>query len=77
VLADQPAHRFEFAFTPTHGSWLSTSLRASSPNLLAQSCAHIRAESKRELKDRIVAAMDYFNADPVVHSWAYKLEKAA
>jgi transposase len=22
-LADQPAHRFEFTFTPTHGSWLN------------------------------------------------------
>ena len=22
-LADQPAHRFEFTFTPKHGSWLN------------------------------------------------------
>jgi hypothetical protein len=38
---------------------------------------HIRVASKRELKDRIMAAMDYFNHDPVVHTWTYKLEKAA
>jgi hypothetical protein len=24
-----------------------------------------------------MAAMDYFNQEPVVHTWAYKLDKAA
>jgi hypothetical protein len=24
-----------------------------------------------------MAAMDYFNQDPVVHTWTYKLDKAA
>jgi hypothetical protein len=24
-----------------------------------------------------MAAMDYFNRDPVVHTWTYKLDKAA
>jgi hypothetical protein len=24
-----------------------------------------------------MAAMDYFNHEPVVHTWAYKLDKAA
>jgi hypothetical protein len=38
---------------------------------------HIRVASKQELKDRIMAAMDYFNQEPVVHTWAYKLDKAA
>ena len=73
-LADQPAHRFEFTFTPKHGSWLSWS-RAS---FVARSVLrHIRVASKQELKDRIMAAMDYFNQEPVVHTWAYKLDKAA
>ena len=34
-LADQPAHRFEFTFTPKHGSWLnlvSSATSASRPN---------------------------------------------
>jgi hypothetical protein len=26
---------------------------------------------------RLMAAMDYFNRDPVVHTWTYKLDKAA
>jgi hypothetical protein len=32
---------------------------------------------KHELKDRIMAAMDHFNQDPVVHTWSYKLDQAA
>jgi hypothetical protein len=24
-----------------------------------------------------MAAVDYFNGDPVVHTWTYKLDKAA
>ena len=38
---------------------------------------HIRVESKQELKDRIMAAMDQFNRHPVVHTWSYKLDQAA
>ena len=36
---------------------------------------HIRVESKQELKDRIMAAMDELH--PVVHTWSYKLDQAA
>jgi transposase len=75
-LADQPAHRFEFTFTPTHGSWLNL-IEGFFSKLARSVLRHIRVTSKQELKDRIMAAMDYFNAEPVVHSWAYKLEKAA
>jgi hypothetical protein len=38
---------------------------------------HIRVASKQELKDRIIAAMDYFNQQPVVHTFSFKLDKAA
>jgi hypothetical protein len=38
---------------------------------------HIRVASKQELKDRLIAAVDYFNRDPVVHTWTYKLDRAA
>jgi hypothetical protein len=38
---------------------------------------HNRVDSKQELKDRITAAMDYFNQNSVVHTWSYKLKKAA
>ena len=38
---------------------------------------HIRVSSKQELKERLMAAVDYFNDDPVVHTWTYNLDKAA
>ena len=44
---------------------------------LFQLTRHIRVASKQELKDRLMAAVDYFNNDPVVHTWTYKLDKAA
>ena len=37
---------------------------------------HIRVESKEELKDRLMAAMDYFNQEPVVPTWSYGLDRA-
>jgi hypothetical protein len=37
---------------------------------------HIRLASKQELKDRIMAAMDHLNRDPVVHTWSYNLDNA-
>ena len=36
-----------------------------------------RVSSKQELKERLIAAMDHFNEDPVVHTWTHKLDKAA
>jgi transposase len=73
-LADQPAHRLEL--TPKHGSWLN--LVEGFFSKLARSVLRlIRVASKQELKDRLMAAMDYFNGDPVVHTWTYKLDKAA
>src|SRR4249920_2473770 len=75
-LADQPVHRFEFTFTPKHGSWLNL-VEGFFSKLARSVLRHIRVASKQELKDRIMAAMDYFNQEPVVHTWAYKLDKAA
>ena|SRR5215216_2238782 len=75
-LADQPEGRFEFTFTPTHGSWLNL-IEGFFSKLARSVLRHIRISSKQELKDRLMAAMDYFNADPVVHTWTYKLDRAA
>ena len=73
-LADQPAHRFEFTFTPKHGSWLNL-VEGFFSKLARSVLRHIRVASKQELKDRIMAAMDYFNQEPVVHTWAYNLTR--
>ena len=75
-MAEQPAGRFEFTFTPKHGSWLN--LVGGFFSKLARSILrHIRVASKQELKDRLMAAVDYLNNDPVVHTWTYKLDRAA
>jgi transposase len=75
-LADQPAGCFEFTFTPKHGSWLNL-VEGFFSKLARSVLRHIRVTSKQELKDRIMAAMDHFNRDPVVHTWSYKLDQAA
>src|SRR3984885_8339237 len=75
-LADQPAGRFEFTFTPTHGSWLNL-VEGFFSKLAPSVLRHIRVASRQELKDRIMAAMDEFNRHPVVHTWSYRLNKAA
>jgi transposase len=75
-LADQPAHRFEFVFTPKHGSWLNL-IEGFFSKLARSVLRHIRVVSKQELKDRLMAAMDHFNQNPVVHTWTYKIDNAA
>ena len=75
-LAEQPAGRFEFTFTPRHGSWLNL-VEGFFSKLARSILRHMRVASKQELKDRLIAAVDHFNEDPVVHTWTYKLDKAA
>ena len=75
-LAEQPVGRFEFIFTPKHGSWLNL-VEGFFSKLARSVLRHIRVASKQELKDRIMAAMDEFNRNPVVHTWSYKLDRAA
>ena len=74
-LAARPG-RFQFTFTPKHGSWLNL-VEGFFSKLARSVLRHIRVASKQELKDRIMAAMDHFNDNPVVHTWSYKLKKAA
>jgi transposase len=75
-LANQPAGRFEFTFVPKHGSWLNL-IEGFFSKLARSVLRHIRVTSRQELKERLMHAIDYFNHDPVVHSWTYKLDKAA
>ena len=75
-LAERPAGRFEFTFTPKHGSWLNL-VEGFFSKLARSVLRHIRVASKQQLKDRIMAAMDEFNRHPVVHTWSYKLDQAA
>ena len=63
-------------FTPKHGSWLNLVERFFS-KMARSVLRHIRVASKQELKDRIVAAIDDLNREPIVHAWTYKLNEAA
>ena len=74
-LANQPVGRFQFTFTPTHGSWLNL-IEGFFSKLTRSVLRHIRVESKAELKNRLMAAMEYFNQEPVVHTWSYGLDRA-
>ena len=68
-MARGPAgDRFRFTFTPKHGSWLNLAEGFFS-KLARSSLRHIRVVSKQELNDRIMAALDLINRDPVVHEW--------
>jgi transposase len=75
-LAAQPAGRFAFTFTPKHGSWLNL-IEGFFSKLARSFLRHIRVASKQELKERIMAAIDNVNRQPVVHTWSYMLNKGA
>jgi transposase len=75
-LATRPKGRFEFTFTPKHGSWLNL-VEGCFSKLARSVLRHIRVDSKQELAERILAAVEDINQQPVVHTWSYKLEKAA
>jgi transposase len=71
-LATVP-NRFEFIFTPTHGSWLNIieSLFAKMAKTFLRA---IRVDSKDELKQRILKWVEEVNETPVVFRWKYGLD---
>jgi transposase len=75
-LAARPAGRFEFTFTPKHGSWLNL-IEGFFSKFARSVLRHIRVTSKRELRERIMAGIEDVNRHPVVHTWSYKLTEAA
>jgi len=69
-------NRFEFVFTPKHGSWLN--LIESFFGKMAKSMLRgIRVSSKQELKDRILLYLDEVNQEPVIPHWKYKINTAS
>ncbi len=71
-LATVP-NRFEFTFTPAHGSWLN--LIESFFGKMAKALLRgIRVASKEELRARIEMYLHEVNEEPVVFRWKYKLE---
>ena len=71
-LATVPG-RFEFVFTPKHGSWLNM-VEGFFSKMTKQMLRGIRVKSKAELVDRIYLYFEEVNADPVVFHWKYHLD---
>ena len=71
-LATVPG-RFEFVFTPKHGSWLNM-VEGFFSKMTRQMLRGIRVKSKAELADRIYRYFEEVNADPVVFHWKYNLD---
>ena len=65
--------RFEFVFTPKHGSWLNIieSLFAKMAKTFLRS---IRVDTKDELKQRILKWIEEINESPIVFRWKYGLD---
>ena len=72
-LATVPG-RFEFVFTPKHGSWLNL-IEGFFSKLTRQSLKGIRVKTKEELVERIYKYFDEVNEEPVIYHWKYKLDE--
>ena len=62
-LDARPPGRFEFTFTPKHGSWLNL-IEGFFSKFARSVLHHIRVTSKHELKERIIAGIDDVNRPP-------------
>ena len=74
-LAGVP-NRFEFIFTPKHGSWLNM-IESFFGKMAKTMLRGIRVESKEELKRRIMLYLSEINESPVVFRWKYRLDEIA
>ena len=68
--------RFEFVFTPKHGSWLNL-IEMFFSKISRSFLRHIRVKSKDELVRRIYQGIEEINQDPVVFRWQYKMDEVA
>ena len=75
-LSTQRDGRFTFVFTPKHGSWLNL-VEGFFSKMARSLLRRIRVASKAELKARILAYFDDLNREPVIHTWTYRIDKAA
>jgi transposase len=66
--------RFEFVFTPTHGSWLNM-IESFFSKIARQMLKGIRVSSKKELADRIYQYFNEINEVPIVFRWKYKMDE--
>ncbi len=72
-LATMPG-RFEFVFTPKHGSWLNL-IEGFFSKLTRQMLKEMRVADKEELIMRIYKYFDEINESPVVYHWKYHMDQ--
>lgn len=72
-LLSKPS-RFEFVFTPKHGSWLNM-IEMFFSKVARSFLRQIRVDSRAELMDRIYQGIEEINSDPVIFRWKYKMEE--
>jgi len=68
-------NRFEFVFTPKHGSWLNM-IEMFFSKVARGFLRNIRVETKKELETRIYQGIQEINEEPVVFRWKYKMDEA-
>lgn len=71
-LATVPG-RYEFVFTPKHGSWLNM-VEGFFSKMTRQMLRGIRVKSKEELTNRIYRYFAEINKEPIVFRWKYNLD---
>ena len=71
-LATVPG-RFEFVFTPKHGSWLNM-VEGFFSKMTRRMLRGIRVKSKEELTNRIYRYFAEINEEPIVFHWKYNLD---
>lgn len=67
-------NRFEFIYTPKHGSWLNL-VEMFFSKMTRAFLRSLRVTSKAELRQKIERYLDEVNAAPVVFKWQYKLDE--
>ena len=68
--------RFQFIFTPKHGSWLNI-IEMFFSKIARSFLRHIRVETKQELIDRIYQGIAQVNEESVIFKWRYKMDEIA
>jgi transposase len=66
--------RFEFIFTPKHGSWLNV-IETFFAKMTKQVLRHIRVKSKEELKERVELYLQEVNKNPIPFRWTYGMQE--
>ena len=73
---DTAERRFDFVFTPKHGSWLNL-IETQFSKMTRTMLRGIRVTSKPELVDRIHQYYDEINSHPVVFRWKYEMDETS